>query len=235
MARTKLGYVAALVAGAAIVGAATFGVNAATTHQADVATAALAETQASLEAAAESAASAAEVTDQTSPAVSSGPSTDATTATSSAAPTSSATGPAGTAKASTTPTATTPTATPPTSKTTPKQSSAAPAPTPTKAANTYKDGQYSATTSYDSPGGQEQLGVTLTLKSDKVVKSDLQLLGGAGISHSYQALFASGYLPLVLGKDIDSISLGAVSGSSLTGQGFNEAVKKIEEQARAQA
>ena len=230
MARTRLGYVAALVAGAAIVGAATFGVNAATTHQADVATAALAQTQASLEAAAESAASAAEVTDQTTPAASSAPSTDSSSDSSTPSSPATPTAPAGSGR----PTATDSTA-PPTSKTTPKSSSAAAAPTPTKAANAYKDGQYSATTSYDSPGGQEQLGVTLTLKADKVIKSDLQLLGGAGISHSYQALFASGYLPLVLGKDIDSISLGVVSGSSLTGEGFNEAVKKIEEQARAQA
>ncbi len=230
MARTRVGYVAALVAGAAIVGAATFGVNAATTHQADVATAALAQTQASLEAAAESAASAAEVTDQTSPAVSAAPSTASSPPSSSLSSASATTAPAGSGRA----TATAATA-PPASKTTPKSLSAAPAPTPTKAANTYKDGQYSVVTSYDSPGGQEQLGVTLTLKSDKVVKSDLQLLGGAGISHSYQSLFAAGYLPLVLGKDIDSISLGAVSGSSLTGEGFNAAVKKIEEQARAQA
>ena len=234
MARTRSGYVAALVAGAAIVGAATFGVNAATTHHADVATAALAQTQASLEAAAESAASAAEVTDQTTPAASAAPSTDSSTPSSSATQTQTQTPTPSAAAGSGRAPATASTA-PPTSKTTPKSSSAVAAPTPTKAANTYKDGQYSATTSYDSPGGQEQLGVTLTLKSDKVVKSDLQLLGGAGISHSYQALFASGYLPLVLGKDIDSISLGVVSGSSLTGKGFNEAVKKIEEQARAQA
>lgn len=115
------------------------------------------------------------------------------------------------------------------------QTATSPPSTPSTAAATtqkFKNGQYSATGSYNSPGGMEKVGVTLTLTSDKVTKSDLDLLGGAGISHSYQVLFQSGYSAQVIGKDIDSISLGAIAGSSLTALGFNQALQQIESQAR---
>ena len=104
---------------------------------------------------------------------------------------------------------------------------------PVAAAQKFRDGTYSATGSYNSPGGIEKLGVTITLTADKVTKSDLDLLGGAGLSHSFQSAFASGYSGQVIGKDISTIKLGAVSGSSLTGMGFNAAVEQIETQAEA--
>ena len=108
-------------------------------------------------------------------------------------------------------------------------------PTPAVAvSHQFKDGTYSATGSYNSPGGIEKLGVTVTLAADKVTTSELDLQGGAGLSHSFQSAFASAYSPQVVGKDISSIKLGSVSGSSLTGMGFNAALKQIEAQARVQ-
>jgi len=77
------------------------------------------------------------------------------------------------------------------------------------------------------------LGVTVTLLQDKVTKSNLDLLGGDGLSHTFQSAFASGYSSQILGKKIDTISLGAVSGSSLTSLGFNDALKQIQTKARA--
>jgi len=130
-----------------------------------------------------------------------------TAVTPSSAPTSSAPAPAGSAPA------------PP---------SSAPAP----AAHQFKDGQYSAAADYNSPGGTQHLGVTVTLAADKVTAAKLDLLGDAGIAHSYQTLFESGYSAQVIGKDIASIKLGVVAGSSLTGQGFNKALDQIEAQAR---
>lgn len=99
------------------------------------------------------------------------------------------------------------------------------------AAHKFKDGQYSATASYNSPGGSQQIGVTVTLTADKVTAAALDLKA-EGIAKTYQALFRSGYLPQVVGKDISTISLGAVAGSSLTGGGFNTALEQIEAQAR---
>ncbi len=99
-------------------------------------------------------------------------------------------------------------------------------------AQQFRDGRYSATGSYDSPGGPEEIGVTVNLSADKIISSELELLGGAGISHSFQTAFASGYADQVIGKKIDSVSLGTVSGSSLTSLGFNSAIEQIEAKAR---
>jgi hypothetical protein len=48
----------------------------------------------------------------------------------------------------------------------------------------------------------------------------------------YQSQFISGYKSLVVGKSIDSVSLSRVSGSSLTSQGFNNALQQIKNQAK---
>lgn len=115
-----------------------------------------------------------------------------------------------------------------------KTTAATSSPTPAPAvAQKFKDGQYQATGSYNSPGGVEKLGVTVTLLQDKVTKSNLDLLGGDGVSHTFQSAFASGYSSQILGKKIDTISLDAVSGSSLTSLGFNDALKQIQTKARA--
>lgn len=103
------------------------------------------------------------------------------------------------------------------------------APVPT----VFKDGQYSATASYNSPGGLQSLGVTVTVTGDKVTMSTLDLMGKIGISITYQKLFESGYLDQVVGKDLATISLGAVAGSSLTALGFNDALSQIQTAAHA--
>ncbi|MDQ6658228.1 MAG: hypothetical protein M3Z00_08400 [Actinomycetota bacterium] len=113
---------------------------------------------------------------------------------------------------------------------TPPATSSAPA---RPAARLFKDGQYSATGTYNSPGGIQHLGVTITVAADTVTAAKLDLLGDAGVAHSYQTLFASGYSAQVIGKKITSIKLGAVAGSSLTGIGFNMALQQIESQAHA--
>jgi uncharacterized protein YpmS len=52
-------------------------------------------------------------------------------------------------------------------------------------------------------------------------------------AREYQSMFISGYKQQVVGKRISDISLSRVSGSSLTSQGFNSAIQKIESQAKA--
>ena len=142
---------------------------------------------------------------------------------------------------STAPSSTAATTTAPASPTAPASSPAppsAPAPEPTSAApapapaTQFKDGTYSAAAEYNSPGGVEKVGVTLTLAGDVVTGSSLELFG-TGIAKSYQSLFQQNYAPQVNGKKVDSIQLGAVGGSSLTSGGFNAALQAIEDQARA--
>lgn len=116
---------------------------------------------------------------------------------------------------------------------TPNTSTSADTPSTTTTSATYKDGTYTATGSYSSPGGTEKIGVTVTLKDGVVTSSSLDTSKATGDAAEYQDQFASGYKKLVVGKNIDSISLSRVSGSSLTSNGFNDALDAIKQQAKA--
>lgn len=123
---------------------------------------------------------------------------------------------------------TTPVSTPPT-----KTPSTTPSTTPAKTSK-YKNGTYTATGVYASPEGGESVDVTLTIKDDIVV--DANVTGNAGMfstSGNYQRKFISGYKQYVIGKKLDSIQLSAISGASLTPNGFNAALAKIKAQAQA--
>lgn len=97
----------------------------------------------------------------------------------------------------------------------------------------YTDGTYSATGNYRSPAGLETVEVSLTLKNDVI--TDATFVGDATAPRSkqMQGQFAAGYKEQVVGKSIDSLSLGVVNGSSLTGKGFMDAVTKIQAEAKA--
>ncbi len=99
-------------------------------------------------------------------------------------------------------------------------------------APTYKNGTYTAVGSYNSPGGLEKIKVSLTLQNDTVVEAITVGEASSPTSKEYQAQFISGFRPSVVGKNITAISLDVVSGSSLTSQGFNDAVLKIKTQAK---
>lgn len=105
-----------------------------------------------------------------------------------------------------------------------------PAPKP---ASPYKDGVYSAVGTYNSPGGIDNLGVSVTLKGGVIVDSAVTNQAGDNTSVRYQNMFISGYKQFVTGKNIDEVTIGKVSGSSLTGTGFNAALTKIKIQAKA--
>ncbi|HSX32598.1 MAG TPA: FMN-binding protein [Candidatus Saccharimonadales bacterium] len=98
---------------------------------------------------------------------------------------------------------------------------------------TYKSGNYSATGSYSSPGGTEQIAVTLTLDGDTITDVTASPKAASPESSTYQEQFIEGYKSMVVGKDIDTVSLSKVSGSSLTSRGFNDAIDQIKQQAQA--
>lgn len=106
-------------------------------------------------------------------------------------------------------------------------------PSTTGASTGYKDGTYSAQGSYSSPDGQENIKVTLVLQNGTV--SDATVTAGttAGQSGRYQRQFINGYKSQVVGKSIDSLQLSTVAGSSLTPEGFNDAVEQIKADAKA--
>lgn len=97
----------------------------------------------------------------------------------------------------------------------------------------YKDGTYEATGDYRSPGGQESVDVSLTVVNGVVTDSTVTASGNNRESKEYQSQFLANYKQYVVGKDLADLTLSRVSGSSLTPQGFNEAVDAIRSQAQS--
>ncbi len=102
-----------------------------------------------------------------------------------------------------------------------------------KQTTAYKDGSYSSTGSYMSPGGLDKIGVNLTLEKDIVTDISVTPLVADKVSVKYQGMFLSGYRPMVIGKNIIDVKLDKVSGSSLTSIGFNEAIEQIKLEAKS--
>lgn len=98
-------------------------------------------------------------------------------------------------------------------------------------ASTYADGTYSSSGSYQSPHGTESVDVTITLADDIITAVTVVGHGDNPESLEYQSDFAGGIAAVVVGQDIDSISVSRVAGSSLTSGGFNEAVAAIKAEA----
>lgn len=103
---------------------------------------------------------------------------------------------------------------------------------PTLNTSGYNDGTYSSNAGYDSPGGTEFIAVTLTLKNGVVTDSNVVTTGNNQTGKYYQANFVAGYKSQVVGRSIAGLNLSRVSGSSLTPNGFNDAVDKIKSQSK---
>lgn len=91
----------------------------------------------------------------------------------------------------------------------------------------YTDGSYTESGSYQSPNGTETVDVTITLKSDIVTAVTVVGHGESRDSQRYQGEFINGIANVVVGKNIDSLKVSKVAGSSLTSGGFNSAVDAI--------
>lgn len=106
--------------------------------------------------------------------------------------------------------------------------SATPAPPPVVTpTSTYADGNYSATGTYNSPGGKETIRVTLDLAKDIVTDLAVTSVKIDSTAANYENAFEGGIQAVVVGKDIDSLNVGPVAGSSLTSVGFNRAIATI--------
>jgi uncharacterized protein with FMN-binding domain len=102
----------------------------------------------------------------------------------------------------------------------------------TATSQAYKDGTYSASGMYHSPGGTQSIGVRVTIQNDIVTDSNVVDQASDGDSQSYQMDFISGYKRYVIGKSVNGIHLSQVSGSSLTSLGFNNALEQIKQKAQ---
>jgi uncharacterized protein with FMN-binding domain len=115
----------------------------------------------------------------------------------------------------------------PTISATKKTTSSSPT-TPTQ----YKDGTYTATGSYSSPDGSQQIGITMTISGDTVTSTSAQNKANGGDSSEYEDRFIASYKDVVIGKKIASLK-GMVSGDSLTLIGFEDALSQIQQQAKS--
>lgn len=97
----------------------------------------------------------------------------------------------------------------------------------------FKDGAYTATGSYLSPGGEESVDVEVTLKDDVITDAKVNPHPASSTSTQYQGEFVANFKPLVVGKDISEVRLSRVAGSSLTSGGFNEALDQIKSEAKS--
>lgn len=91
----------------------------------------------------------------------------------------------------------------------------------------YRDGEYTSQGSYITPGGRESIGLTVTLKDGVIEDVELDQQASGGDTVIYQRKFASGYKAEVVGKNIDEVELSRIAGSSLTSNGFNNALEQI--------
>ena len=99
--------------------------------------------------------------------------------------------------------------------------------------SSYKDGTYSADGTYVSPGGQEEIAVTVTVKSNLITAVTVKSVMADTEAAEYQSRFASGISALAIGKSLATLSVSNVAGSSLTSQGFDAALATIRSNARA--
>lgn len=106
-------------------------------------------------------------------------------------------------------------------------------PTDSTDASSYKNGTYKATGSYLSPGGRESIDLTVTIENGIITKTELGQNATDRDAREYQEEFAKGYAELVVGKEVDSVKLSRVAGSSLTSNGFNTALEQIKQDAKA--
>lgn len=99
------------------------------------------------------------------------------------------------------------------------------------AAGSYADGTYSAEGSYATPDSVETVSVTVTLADDVITAVDVVGNPQKAESKQFQSKFIGGISEVVVGKDIDEISVSRVAGSSLTSGGFNQAIEEIKSEA----
>lgn len=117
--------------------------------------------------------------------------------------------------------------------TTTSTSNASSAPSGSTDTSSYKNGTYKANGSYLSPGGRESIDLTVTIKNGVITNTELVQNATDRDAREYQAEFAKGYADLVVGKEVNSVKLSRVAGSSLTSNGFNSALDQIKQDAKA--
>ena len=111
-------------------------------------------------------------------------------------------------------------------------STASSAKTATLPASAYKDGNYTASSSYRVPGGSESITTTITLANDQITQVSNKHSNGDRESVRYQNSFENKIKSSTVGQKISDLDLSRVGGASLTTEGFMAAFNKIQSNAK---
>ncbi len=99
--------------------------------------------------------------------------------------------------------------------------------------SSYKDGQYSANTTYYVPHGTNTLSATVTIANGSVTAVKVSHDYSDNESGMYIDSFENAIQSAVVGKPISGLSLSRIGGASLTTQAFDDVLATIESNAKA--
>ena len=91
----------------------------------------------------------------------------------------------------------------------------------------FADGTYTATGSYISPNGTETIDVEVTLTDNVISAVTVGTNPTNPTTSRFQMMFSGGIEAEVVGQRVDEVEVTRVAGSSLTGNGFTDALEQI--------
>ena len=86
------------------------------------------------------------------------------------------------------------------------------------------DGTYSGSGTYETPGGRQQIDVTVVLTDGVVTAVRVDPAATNATSRRFQERFASVVVDAVVGRPVEEVDVDRVAGSSSTGVGFMAAL-----------
>jgi len=89
------------------------------------------------------------------------------------------------------------------------------------------DGTFSGTGSYETPGGRQEIDVTVVLRDGLVDSLRVDPAARNATSRHFQERFASVVVDHVVGRSLDDVSVARLAGSSSTGAGFMAALDQV--------
>lgn len=86
------------------------------------------------------------------------------------------------------------------------------------------DGTYSGSGTYETPGGRQQIDVSVVLTDGVVTGVRVDPAATNATSRRFQERFASAVVDAVVGRPLDEVRVDRLAGSSSTGAGFMAAL-----------
>lgn len=96
----------------------------------------------------------------------------------------------------------------------------------------YRNGHYTATGHYLTPGGNESIAVSIDVEGDNVTASAVQVEATSPTARQFQQQFRTTIASQVASRPLSALSVSRVSGASLTSLGFNDALTRIRQEAK---